>query len=275
MRTVGGHRRVPFVALTEFLEKTNRQLIDPSALGIPVVTPERDRSSIEGQAKIDESEFDSLRQKLQDALISGDDKTCRKILLEGYSICHSFAPIADLLIANAFQQIGNLWACNEVQIYEERRGCEICSQLIHEFRRLVAEPSAGAPLAIGGAPSPDPYTLPNQLIELVLRESGWRATNLGANLPFDSLLAAANRYQPKLFWLSVSHIENEDSFVEGFQHFSSHLPRDIVLVVGGRALHDGIRPRLKFTAHCDSMIQLNEFSRAVRGVRPSLQASQN
>ena len=52
----------------------------------------------------------------------------------------------------------------------------------------------------------DLYALPSAMVELVLRESGFRATTLGTSIPISSLIRAVQATKPKLFWLGVSHI---------------------------------------------------------------------
>ncbi len=36
--------------------------------------------------------------------------------------------------------MGDLWECGDLDVYQERRGCEVCNRLIHELRRLLPEP---------------------------------------------------------------------------------------------------------------------------------------
>jgi methanogenic corrinoid protein MtbC1 len=134
---------------------------------------------------------------------------------------------------------------------------------------------ANGPLAIGGAPEGDQYSLPTQIVELVLRESGWRTMNLGANLPLETVAAAVAQHKPRMLWLSVSHLANEDRFVDDFRKLSKNLPGETVVVIGGRALTDQLRPRLDYTGHCDNMQQLASFASALHGKRHSLQSSEN
>jgi methanogenic corrinoid protein MtbC1 len=132
---------------------------------------------------------------------------------------------------------------------------------------MVVDPPPEAPLAMGATPEFDPYSLPNQLIELVLRESGWRTHALGSNLPFETLASAIATHRPRLFWLSVSHIENIPTFLRRYQDFAESLPKEVTMVVGGRALTDEVRPKMKYAAHCDNLRQLADFAAALRGQR--------
>jgi len=175
------------------------------------------------------------------------------------------ASVADELLAPTFHSIGNLWRCGDLDVYQERRGCEICIRLIHELRRLVQEPMNSAPLAMGGTSNGDPYQVANQLIEIIFREAGWRTINLGSSVPLESLLVAAKKYMPKIFWLSVTNIDDDEAFLKRFDAFSRELPKGVMLVVGGQALTDRLRPKMQFSAYCDSLKQLSALARNMRG----------
>ena len=89
-----------------------------------------------------------------------------------------------------------------IEVYQERRSCEICMRVQHELRTHLPANEGAAPVAIGGTLSGDHYALPTGLIELVLKENHWNATSLGTNLPVETLLAAIEHHQPQLVWVS-------------------------------------------------------------------------
>jgi excisionase family DNA binding protein len=268
-KTLGGHRRIPLEHLLEFLESTNRRIIDPTAIGLNAtrqlgrdeltrLTEDRDA----GMGSDPDSDT-ALREQFQRALLAGDESHCRKAISSWYTIHGGMASVADDLLAPTLHSVGELWECGRAEVYQERRGCEICIRLIHELRRLVPEPTSTAPLAMGGTSEGDHYQVANQLIEIIFREAGWRTISLGSGVPFSSMLAAAQKYTPKVFWLSASFLDNEHDFLNRFQSFSHQLPQATMLVVGGRALGDQVRPKMKFAAHCDSMHQLSTLARSI------------
>ena len=264
IRTVGKHRRIPLDGLLRFLEETNRQVLVPSKLktqGVPLIS--------------DCPELDVLLPLFERAVIEGNELECRALLTRYYAHHESFAKLADEFIAATFRRLGELWNCGSLEIYQERRGCEVCHRVLHEFRHLIPEAPPNAPIAIGAAPSGDQYTLPGQLIELVLRECRWRATNLGSNLPFETIAQAVSTYRPKLLWLTVSHLEDEGSFVRSYHEFKCQLPAETIVILGGRALTDDLRPKLKYTGHCDNMQQLAAFALALHGSPQKISTSIN
>jgi excisionase family DNA binding protein len=264
IRTVGGHRRILHSALMSFLRTTDRELLAPQVLGLDLPTDLASLSIGEEQA-LDQNIEDEIISSFRAAILSGDESNCRKLVGRWFSLQQSFAPLADRLISTTFHYMGDLWKSDEIEIYQERRAREICTRIILEVRRLIAEPTTDAPLAMGGGPAGDQYTLPSQLIDVVLRQANWHTTNLGSNLPFRTMLAAIRESRPNLFWLSVSSIEDTDRFLSGFNQFAGEIPAGVSLIVGGRALTDQLRPKMTYTAHCDNMQQLAAFARAAHG----------
>ena len=160
-------------------------------------------------------------------------------------------------------RVGDQWDCGELNVYQERHGCELISRLLVEFRRIIPEPPSNAPLAIGGTPEGDYYGMSTQLVELVLRSCNWRTINLGTNLPLESVAAAIGEHKPRMVWLSVSHLTDQEEFIEQFGELQSAIPPDTLVVLGGRALTDDIRPKLKYTGYCDNMQHLESFVQAL------------
>jgi len=269
-RTLGGHRRIPLEHLMEFLESTNRRIVDPSAIGLSDHRQlERDAieelsiraAGVGEDPSIANAPF--LQSQFERALLAGDESQCRKVISSWYAIHGNMASVADDLMAPTFRVIGEMWECGRADVYQERRGCEISIRLIHELRRLIAEPMQDAPLAMGGTSQGDNYQVANQLIEMIFREAGWRTISLGSGVPFSSMASAIQKYRPKVYWLSVSHIESDEEFLDRFDEFSRSLPQGTMLVVGGRSLGESLRKRMQFSAYCDSMRQLSTLARSL------------
>lgn len=256
VKTVGGHRRITLDGLQQFLRETNRSLLYPEVLGLPSLLPER-RVTIRGSE-------DPQRCEFRQALATGDEKTCASVLRQQLASGWTRGEAAEHLIADAMHGIGDSWQVHELDVYQERRSCEICLRLIHQLRAELPPPDPQAPTAIGGTPSGDPYQLPTAIVELALREIGWNAVNLGSNLPLESFRQAAVDYLPRLVWMSVSVIEDGPTFVAAQNKMAASLGEDVPLLLGGRGLDDKIRPRLRFTAYCDSIRQLVELASMIR-----------
>ena len=173
---------------------------------------------------------------------------------------HSLSVIFDEVIAAAFREIGDRWACHDAEVYQERRACDIAQRILFDLRRVQHVPERKW-LATGGTIEGDLYSLPSAMAELVLRDCGFHATSLGTSIPFASLVKAVQETKPKLFWLSVSHIREELDFVSEFAALSQAcVAADTALVVGGRALSEALRHRMTYSAYCDTMQHLEAFA---------------
>jgi excisionase family DNA binding protein len=248
VRTAGGHRRIPLSAMLGFLRTGSQELVQPELLGLPEATGQRHWT------------LAAAAGAFREALVAGDETQCRQIALDLYLSGHRVSEIGDRIVAATFHEIGDLWACGDVEVYQERRGCEICMRLMHELSSVIPPAPPSAPLAIGGTPEQDHYSLPTAIIEIVLREAGWKAVSLGTCLPFGTMSAAIRAYQPRLFWLSVSHIQDPDYFLDSYHALPEAAGREVFLVLGGRALDSSIRPKLQFTAYCDDLAHLESLA---------------
>ena len=265
--TAGGHRRISMASVAEFLRGSKHKLISPEALGLPPTSGQTER--VVRRAK----------DQFAESLLAGDQSTCWQIAFDLYLAEHSISTICDEVFAEAFREIGDRWACGSAEVYQERRGCEIMLRVLHDMRSLVKNSPANAPLAIGGSPSGDQYSLGTSMAELVLIDGNWNATSLGDNLPFATLSAAIQEKSPRLFWLSCSHLENVEEFLRGYSQFYDQHSANVAFVVGGYALTEEIRQQMRFSAYCDSMEHLRGFaqtllqSRSAEPTQPSMAAA--
>jgi methanogenic corrinoid protein MtbC1 len=176
---------------------------------------------------------------------------------------HSAASILDDVIAEAFHSIGDRWSHGEAQVYQERRAVEICSRVLTQLRMALPSVTSSAPLAIGGTCSGDPYTLPTAMVDIALREAGWRAESLGTNLPAETLVAAINDLRPRLFWLSVSALLNVDELVAAFDQIMEAANRTgASVIVGGRSITLDLQKRMINARYCATFRQTAAFAQS-------------
>ncbi len=246
-RTEGGHRRVPLTSVVSFLRKSGHQLAVPQILGLPE------------QLKL-KSAADAGQQPVQllcSALEQGREREARRLTLDAFLDGTSSDRLCDGLIAPAFSLLGQRWVQGQLEIYQERRACEIARRLLSELRSLLADLPADAPKAIGGTPSGDPFRLATQMVELALRENGWQAQNLGVDLPLATFRRALEEHRPHLIWLSVSHVPNAETFLSEYQELQETASRlGTTIVLGGRGLDDEIRHQMKGCQVCSCMSDL-------------------
>ncbi|MCA9266412.1 MAG: helix-turn-helix domain-containing protein [Planctomycetales bacterium] len=248
IKTPGGHRRLSRAAVVDFLRESQRKVIKPELLGLPADIG----SSIPS--------YPEATEALTEAFRTGNEVTARRIVLDLHLAGHSLSVLCDEVVVPAFVAIGHQWECGSVEVYQERLACEICEDILHRLESLLVAPTESAPLALGATPECDPYTLPTKFVECVLRQHGWDAHSLGSRIPFTSLTQAAKTRQPRLMWISTSHIEDEPKFVAEFRQFYNVVKEITAVVVGGRGFHESLRRQLEYAAYCDNLQHLEAFA---------------
>ena len=244
-RTAGGHRRIPLREVLRFLRDHQKQLVRPDVLGLPPGTGIRPRV------------VNRAENNFTDALLAGDTEVARRVIFDLFINGAHVVDICEDVVTPALHEIGDQWECGAAEIYQERHACEVTGGLLYELRMLLPPVAEHAPLAIGGTPSGDDYRLPTQMVELVLGECGWRATSLGSSLPTATLSAAAEKQKPDLFWLSVSHVEDDAELTEGLRELRDHLPATIQLVLGGQSLKDAHVEAMQPATVCTNLRELH------------------
>ncbi|MGD9647790.1 MAG: B12-binding domain-containing protein [Pirellulales bacterium] len=250
-KTAGGHRRLSLESIVQFVRATGQQLRRPELIGLT--------AGEGGRFATHDTTGDLL-----DSLVRGDEPALRHIVLGLYLKGESLVDLCDRRLAPAFAKIGHGWEAGQVAVYQERRAVEICQRLLFELSTLILEPPQGAPVAIGGTLSGDPYQLATSMVELALREAGWQAQSFGVGLPSDTVVAAIDTLRPRLCWLSISTIESRESFAAAFVPISQAAARcGTALVVGGRALIEPVRRDLTFAAYGDNLRHLLGFAQSL------------
>jgi excisionase family DNA binding protein len=251
-RTAGGHRRVPLAGVVAFLRERGFDPKRPDLLGLPAGA-HRDRrqlSELEGRAGA--------------ALSAGDGAEFGSLLLGLYLGGRSIAELADKLLAPAFGSLGTSWQHGQLEVYQERRAVELTLKTLHDLSRVLPTPSQQAPLALVSTLEGDPYTLGVAVVELVLHDAGWRTTQLGSGNPASSLCAAIDDLCPRLLCVSVSALSDPSKFTSDCNTLYEHSrSRGTALALGGRAITEELRARVRYSAYCESMTALVGFAESL------------
>jgi methanogenic corrinoid protein MtbC1 len=198
------------------------------------------------------------------ALETADEPEFRRLLLGSYLAGTPAVELLDDLVAPAFRAIGDRWAHGEVSIYAERRAVELCTRELHQLRMFLLTPAPEAPHAIGGTLTGDPYSLPTTMLEIALREAGWRAQSYGCGLPAATLIDALQHVHPRVLWLSVSALESEARFLEEYGAlYEAAQKLGVAVLVGGRMLTAPLREQIQYSAYGDNLRHAVAFVRAL------------
>lgn len=249
-RTAGGHRRIALEEAVRFVRES----------GVPLVRPELLLGAAATTVHADAAE---AGRRFFELLEADDAPAARAMLMALYASGWPVAAICDGPMRYALERIGTLWHDDPAGITVEHRATDTCVRALAELRALFTPAASDAPVAIGGAPSGDPYLLPSMMAAAVLADLGYRDHNLGANTPFEALTQAVDRYQPRVAWVAISVPDRDGQQRVRLADLAASLAaRGAALVVGGR--HAPSLPPSSGVLRARSMAELTAFARGVR-----------
>lgn len=252
-RTAGGHRRIRLADAVRFVRETRAPLARPELLGLPDLAAAGERSLASGDAA----------ERLFASLHAGATAEACGIVQAQFLAGQPVAAIVDGPLRQAMTRIGEQWRHDVAGIAREHRATDIAIQALNQLRSLLAPPP-DAPIAVGGAPSGDPYVLPSLAAATVLAAEGLRAENLGPDLPLAAMHGAITILRPALVWLSVSRAEHPAVLAGEIAALARAVGGDgVSVVVGGRAMPPHLLPVVANLHGGASMAELAAFARGL------------
>ncbi|GEM_PF-199418 len=246
--TPGGHRRITLQAVLEFIQRRHLRLVRPEVLDLPSTT---------GKSKLT---LRRRRKLLLQALLEGKREAVRRLLFDVLAAGHRPGQLADELIAPVMHRIGELWECQQLEIYRERLACRLLEELVYEWLAKFAGYQTDGQTAVGGTLEGDLYTLPALMVHWVLLENHWHSILLGSNLPAETLCQAIEQHKPRLFWLSISHGEDLDRLAENSRRiFEATTAVGSHFVLGGRAIKRQHLARLWYSSYSPDLRHFEMF----------------
>jgi excisionase family DNA binding protein len=251
-KTPGGHRKLLLADVLHIVREGNFPHLNLGRLDLPC--PEAAQAHPQ-----------ALCGRFMAALKTGEASVARLLLQEASDAGVPLETLADSVVAPALAQLGHEWERGRLDVLHEHRGTLVCVAALHSLKPALEENTGGdRPRAVGGGPEKDPYLLANVLAELVLLEGGWEVINLGPNTPLASFRRALAEFQPRLLWLSVSHLEDVERFPCEYRGlYQEAAQTGTAVAVGGRALTEAVRAALPYTTFGDGMTHLAAFARSL------------
>ncbi len=254
-RTAGGHRRIPIAEAIRFIRQANLPLARPGALGLVEAAGAQTAVAV----------ADDPDRQFAAAMLAGYADEARGLAIAMYTRGRSIAEICDGPIVSAMTELGQLWQHDANGIFIEHRATSICIRLLNDLHALLPTADNDAPAAVGGAPSGDPYRIPSLAAAVTLTSVGWRATDLGPDLPVDSLIRAAETHEADLVWLSISALRSPTIAQRTIMDLACDLgERGRAMVVGGRDLPSLPDVALGTLHQAGSMTELAGLAKGLR-----------
>lgn len=261
-RTVGKHRRILGSDVLRLVRREQWPHVDLGLLG---------ESGQDQPPPATESMADQLYQHL----VEGDVETSSILIQDCYQRGLRMDRLADEVVAPAMHRIGHGWECGELDVWQEHRGTQVCLHaLLGLKQQLEKNIDPGRPVALGGGPEYDHYTLANLLVEMLLLDHGWRVIPIGPNTPMGSFRRALKEFRPHLMWISCSYLPDPHQFRREYQELYEEAESDgVAVALGGQALAESPLEDLPCTIRANELSDLStlvrDWSRSDRQRQPS------
>jgi len=255
-KTVGGHRRILVTDVLRMVRDGNFPFLDLSRLNLSASPKAPDP--------------EKLSRRLFDALQVGDIALTRSLIHGAYAAGMAMEELGDGVVAPAMSRLGQDWVTGRIDVMHEHRGTLLCTAVLHELKPVLeANAEKDRPVAVGGNPEGDYSLLASLLVQMVLLDAGWEAVNLGPHTPLASFRLALRELEPRVMWLSASHLPDPWKFLAEYREFYEEAEGGgVAVAIGGRAIHGTLRAEMPSTFHGDNLAQLAAFARTLHP-RPS------
>jgi len=185
---------------------------------------------------MDDSPVKKIGRAYAEALLSGDEVAAEVAIREALEARLSAAQIDEEIIAPALWLIGELWQRQEITVAEEHIATEISLRVLalqREAARLAAQrPGHRVMLA---APSGEHHVVALRMVHNLLREAGYDALMIGADVPAKALALAARRHRPDVICLSATMAGGSDQLLLTMDEVQLWCPAT-AYIIGGRGV---------------------------------------
>ncbi len=254
IRTVGGHRRIERVEAVRFVRANSMPVRRPDLLGM-ATGGGQERQDLTGRRA----------RLLFEALRDGDGRQAAGLVGGWFTSDMALSAIFDGPVRWAMHRIGRFWEQDSASVYLEHRATDICIQAVAQVRLALPAPVEGAPVAIGGAPSGDPYLLPSMLVATVLADMGWETISLGPDTPPAAFALAIRQHRPALVWMSLTSAKAARRAGRTLSLLAGRLAyAGTPLVVGGQAATPALLARHAGCRPIGSLAELAGFATGLR-----------
>lgn len=223
--SIGNIARLSSESLTELLEN------QPTITSNPTTRSFGNDATV--SAASDGPSKDRLVEKCLDHIRNLDNQAFEGTLNEAMvSMGHQGLLLG--LIAPLTQAIGEEWRHGTLKVAHEH----FASAIIRTFLWNASRPfvaSESAPNLIVATPAGQHHEVGAVMVAAVARNQGWRVTYLGTCLPAAEIAGAAIQNGAKAVLLSIVYPEDDSGLPSELRSLRKLLPKDIQILVGGRA----------------------------------------
>lgn len=179
----------------------------------------------------------ALISEILSDLLAGHARQCRERIVGALAQVEA-RELATQVLVPALHEVGHLWHIGEIGVAEEHFATGVIRRTMARVLEDATPAPANGKTVLIGAVAGDGHDVAVQLIASLFELDGWRAIDLGADIPSTDMVLAAQRFHGDLVVVSATLEVQRQTASELIGALRSTLPNMPVLV-GGSAFHDG------------------------------------
>jgi methanogenic corrinoid protein MtbC1 len=177
--------------------------------------------------------------------------------LEQASVHLTKLKFINVVVVPLCKKIGELWRGGELKIINEHMATPIIRSVLWNLLNSI-EVTQVSPRIVIATPLYHHHDLGALAIALIARESGWRSSFFGSNLPADEIAAAVHRTKARAVALSITFCLDHHRLAGEIQKLRGYLSRDIAFFIGGQGAAMVIdHPDIDNVQHLSDLESLN------------------
>jgi methanogenic corrinoid protein MtbC1 len=188
-----------------------------------------------------EAKLDALGRAYAAALLAGDEVAAETAVRESMEAGLTTAEIDEEIIAPALWLVGELWERGDISVADEHLATEISIRVLalqREAQRVAH--GRGGRLVMLAAPAGEQHVVALRMVANLLRDAGYEAAMLGADVPPAALARSAARHRPDVICLTGTMPGAGDQMLVAIHEVGTRWPA-ASFVVGGRGLTSRLR----------------------------------
>ncbi|MEL6892517.1 MAG: B12-binding domain-containing protein, partial [Actinomycetota bacterium] len=129
-------------------------------------------------------------ERFEARLVAGDGRGAWGVVEAAMAAGHDLDAVYLQVLTPAMVSIGDRWAAGELDVSIEHRASGIAMRIIGRLGHRFVRRGRSRGAVVVGAPPGEFHALPTAIISDLLRMRGWEVSDLGADVPIESLLFA-------------------------------------------------------------------------------------
>lgn len=175
--------------------------------------------------------------RLEQRLVAGDQQGAWAVIEAAINSGTSVSDVYLKLLPPALASIGEKWHNGEIDIFVEHRATTIATRLIGQLGPRCVRRGRSKGTVVLGAPASEEHAVPLLILSDLVRLAGWDVSDLGANTPASSFVAAVKDADNlSAVGLSVFTVAARQTAAETVAALRPVLGSKIPIMIGGGAV---------------------------------------